>query len=368
MKSSAIPGWVTFPQEDWPTITLEEAGIDPDGFNRWIKTLDVKGAAFGGENHEGAKFGTVITRGGHLVHAWGDRHYKFQTASTGKALAWVLLGFALEDGLVDADAVIGETWTGEGQLSHPHKYMDQGHHKALTWRHMIGFKWGRVHYGGFPFELGIRWQEGCVGLEEADAVPGVPEWATWTGDPFYDLYSHAEPGTVGLYSSAGFWRLGQALTALWKRDLKDVIDDRLFSKIGIPANRWEWYTGEEVKNKKLFYPTIPDSYTYLDPPYEIDGYAVRSAPGWVVISASDLARFGHLLATRGNWMGRQIIDPQWLRGHGGGNKSGVSGESSHYTAIGMVTTDGIGHVHSTARESFIPRELFLGPVRVARQV
>lgn len=337
-------------------------------FDRWLKTLDVKGANFGGENHEGQKFGTVITRGGHLLYTWGDRHYRYQTASTGKALAWALLGFAVEDGLVEPDDIIGDTWTGEGQLSHPHKYLDQGHHKTLTWRHMIGFRCGSKHFGGFPFELGIRWKEGRVGLEEVNAQPGIPEWATWTGDPFYDLYSHTEPGSVGLYSSAGFWRLGQALTALWKRDLKTVIDDRLFSKIGIPANRWDWYTGEEVKNKKFLYPNIPDSYTYLDPPYEIGGCPVRSAPGWVVISASDLARFGHLLATNGNWMGKQIIDPEWLRGHSGGNKSGVSGESKHYTAIGMVTTDGIDHPHLTERVSFLPRELFVGPVKLDRQV
>ena len=58
------------------------------------------------------------------------------------------------------------------------------------------------------------------------------EWARWTGDPFYDNYSHAEPGTVAIYSSGGYWRLSQALTAVWCRDLKTVLDERLFSIIG----------------------------------------------------------------------------------------------------------------------------------------
>ena len=365
MRNTSIPDWVAFPQEDWVTISPEEAGLDSQGFRRWLEGLDVKGAAFGGEDHTGEKFGTVITRGGYLIHAWGDPNYRFHTASTGKALCWVLLGFAVEDGLVDPDELISKTWTGEGQLSHPHKYLDQGHHRTLTWRHLIGFRWGGVHFGGFPFELGVRWRERRTGLEESDAVPGVPEWATWTGDPFHDLYSHTEPGTVGLYSSAGFWRLSQALTALWGRDIKDVVDERLFSKIGIPADRWDWYTGEAVKDQKHFYPTIPDSYTYLDPPFEIDGNAVRSGPGWVEISASDWARFGHLIATNGNWMGERIIDPQWLRGHGGGNKSGMGGESTHYTAMGMVTTDTFDIWNFMGvPKSFIPDELFTGPVRV----
>jgi len=362
MKLEKIPEWVTFPEEDWESQNLIEAGIDTNGFNSWISKFDVKGADFGGEDHSGNKFGTVITRGGYIVHVWGDRHYKYHTASVGKALCWVLLAYAIEDGLVDPDELVNKTWTGEGQLSHPHKYLNQGHHKSLTWRHLIGFKFGNLHYGSFPIELGIRWREKRTGLEDVNSTPGIPDWSIWTGDPSYDLYSHAEPGSVGLYSSAGFWRLGQALTVLWNRDLKEVIDERLFSKIGISSDRWDWYTGKSVQSQKYFYSTIPDSYTYLDPPFEINGNLVRSGPGWVVISASDLARFGHLLATRGNWKGEQLISPEWLRGHGGGNKSGVSGESVYYTSIGMVTTSGIELQHTLARESFIPNELFVRPV------
>ena len=362
MRLEEIPDWVTFPEEDWETINIMEAGIEPDGFNDWINTLNVNGANFGGEDHSAKQFGTVLTRGGYIIHSWGDRNYNFHTASVGKTLCWVLLAFAIQDGMVDPDELVSKTWSGEGQLSHPHKYLNEGFHKSLTWRHLIGFKFGSLHYGGFPMELGVRWKEKRTGLEEANAVTGIPDWATWTGDPSYDLYSHAEPGTVGLYSSAGFWRLGQALTVLWNRDLKDIIDERLFSKIGIASDRWDWYTGQTIKSQKYFYPDIPDSYTYLDPPYQINGNPIRSGPGWVVINASDLARFGHLLATRGNWKGEQIVSPEWLRGHGGGNKSGVSGESVNYTALGVVTTTGIEHLHMTSRESFIPSELFLKPV------
>lgn len=363
MIASKIPDWVTYPEDDWATISPEDAGLDVAAFGRFLAGLDVRGASFGGEDHSGNRWGSAITRGGYLLHSWGDRNFRFQTASTGKAFMWVLLGFAAADGLIDPDQPINRVWTGEEQLSHPHKYLDHGHHRTLTWRHLIGPKTESKHYGGFPMEMGVRWKERRTGLEDDKAVPGVAGWANWTGDPFYDLYSHAEPGTVGLYSSAGFWRLGQALTAVWKRDLKEVLDERLFSKIGIDADGWDWYTGESIKDQKFFYPNIPDSYTYLDPPYEIDGHPVRSGPGWAVISASDLARFGHLLATRGVWKGGQLIDPRWLRGHGGGNKSGVSGESTHFTAMAVVATVGLDHVHATAAESFLPREVFQGPVR-----
>ncbi len=213
-------------------------------------------------------------------------------------------------------------------------------------------------------ELGNEWRRGRSGRTSEEPDRRVPEWADWTGDPFFDLYAHVAPERFERYSSAGFWRLSQALTAVWNRDLKEVLDERLFSAIGIPANRWAWYTGRSVAGNRDFYPTIPVSYTYLDPPFEVEGNPVRSGPGWVEISAADLARFGHLLATGGIWRGRRVMDREWLRGHAGGNRSGVSGEGTHHTALGVVTTEGIDHPHSKAESSFLPENLFTGPVRI----
>ena len=359
-----LPAWVTIPEEDWVTITPAEAGLDPRAFEAWLGSLDLMGASFGGEDHSGNKWGSMLTRGGYCVHVWGDPHYRFQTASMGKAFMWLLLGFAVEDGLLDVDAPIHRTWTGEGALSHPHKYLNRGHHENLTWRHIIGQKYGRTHQGGFPMEIGSEYAKGRAGRTQEEADKCCPAWANWTGDPFYDLYSHAAPGTQEHYSSAGFWRMGQALTYVWDRDLKDVLDERLFGKIGITPDSWDWYFGEDVQSQQYFYPQIPDSYTYLDPPYRINGHVVRSGPGWAVMCAAHIARFGHLLATQGQWQGEQLIDPQWLRGHGGGNRSGVSGESTHFTALSQVTTDGIDHVHASAKASFIPEHIFTGPVQV----
>ena len=358
-----IPDWLTYPEDDWQEILPTQAGLEPQLFQTWLDGLDVRCATFGGEDHSNGKYGAVLTRGGYILHAWGDRHYKHHTASVGKALTWAVLGFAVADGIIDPDQPIHQSWTGEAELSHKHKYLNQGHHKNLTWRHLIGRRDQSAHWGGFPFEIGIRWMEKRSGLEEKNTVPGVPQWASWTGDPYYDCYSHTEPGTVGLYSSAGFWRLGQALTAVWGRDIKDVVQERLFDAIGIPPQRWGWLTGGDVRTKRYFYPTIPDTYTYLDPPYEIDGNVVRSGPGWVVISASDLARFGHLNATRGIWKGERVIDSAWLRPHSGGNKSGASGETNYFTSMGVVTTTGLPeYKHATETRSILPDKLFTGPV------
>ena len=84
MRPTEVPDWVTFPEDDWEMITPDQAGLDPGKFSDFIASRDVKGASFGGEDHTDDKYGAVITRGGYLVHSWGDRSYRFQTARVGR--------------------------------------------------------------------------------------------------------------------------------------------------------------------------------------------------------------------------------------------------------------------------------------------
>ena len=92
MARLRLPKWVSYPKDDWIQITPAEAGLDPSRFAAFLAGLDVRGASFGGEDHSGGRWGAVLTRGGYLVHAWGDRDYRFQTASTGKAFMWACWG------------------------------------------------------------------------------------------------------------------------------------------------------------------------------------------------------------------------------------------------------------------------------------
>ena len=64
---------------------------------------------------------------------------------------------------------------------------------------------------------------------------GSVDFSRWNSNH----YAHAEPGTISTYSSGGFWRLAQALTALWRRHLKNVMDENIFSRIGITADQWD---------------------------------------------------------------------------------------------------------------------------------
>jgi len=339
-----IPDWVIYPGESWESIAPDDAGIDADKWQKFLSDSDVRGANWEGERHSGTNdWGAVLAIGGRVLQAWGDPDYKFQTASVGKAFTWAIFGLAVDAGLVVADDLVNKTWTGEGLLSHPHKYLTRGHHRELKWRHLLGSKTTYGHDGGFPVTNGFYWAQGSTGQMKAQASNPVPAWAHWTGDPLYDNYSHTKPGTQRIYSSGGIWRLSQLLTVLWGDDIKHVIDDRLFSKIGVESDEWDWLPGREIHETHDFYTEMPSYGRFVDPPYEIDGHIVRGGGGWVVMSASNLARFAHLIATQGMWNGERIMSPEWLRSHGGGNKSLTSGESDYFTALGKVTTEGIDH-------------------------
>ena len=369
--ATSIPEWVTYPGDEWQEISPVEAGFDGDRFDRLVTEARVEGAAWEGENHKGDDWGAVLARGGCLVKSWGDPDYTFQTASVGKAFTRALVGLAVREGLIQEDDPVWQTWTGEGQLSHPHKHLNEGHHLKLTWRHLVGRADDTSkHFGGFPVTNGYFWRKGAYAhskggfakgayVDRADARddPGIqaPAWAKWTGDPFYDNYAHIEPGAEGIYASGGIWRLSQALTALWGRDVKDVLDEKLFGKIGIRPEGWDWTPGRVVFENKQFYPSMPGYGDFVDPPYEIGGHVVRGGGGWAVMCASDLARYGLLVATGGVWKGERLIGEEWVCSHGGGNGSRLQGDPETFLSMGIVTTQGLPSLDSFGA-------ILLGPV------
>ena len=84
--SSALPAWITYPAEEWLTITPSEAGLDARRFEAWLRTLGFHGADFGGEDHTANKWGVMLTRGGYCVKTWGDPHYRFPNRLHGQGV------------------------------------------------------------------------------------------------------------------------------------------------------------------------------------------------------------------------------------------------------------------------------------------
>lgn len=364
-EKPSLPDWLAYPEDKWVKITPEEAGFDAPRMDRIFAAADIRPGGFGGTDPGQDEWGAVLARGGYLVYAFGDPTYKCQSASMGKCFTRAVLGLAVDEGLIDPDDLISKTWTGKGELSHPHKYLDEGHHATLTWRMLL------QHRGGFILESGYHWRNKPGERDPEVAAPWIhgeiPEWVRWTGDPIYDNYAHREPGTLTRYASGGYVRLGQALTAAWNQDIKQVLDERLFSHMGIPPDRWEWTPTKVLQDTLDFYPAIPHYGAYVDPPYEINGHVVRGGPGWILMGPEDLARFGLLIATRGIWKGRRLISSQWLQGHAGLDIHVVAGDARTYVSLGKANTKHFPFGTEVVVSGYFPfpKDLILGPVKKA---
>ncbi len=265
-------GQQVYPGKEWAKKSPEELGFDTTRLQKLIPAYGIGG---------------VIIRHGYVVASWGDPDLALQTASMGKAFTGTVLGLAVDAGMVKLDDPVWKTWTGEGQLNHRYKDLDYGEQAKIRWRDLTTMS------AGFPDLDGVF-------------TPGAD-----MGDQRWN-YSRRPPGERFEYSDAGMWRSSQALTKLWGKDIKQVFDEKIFSQIGIPADRWDWMPGEEIHDNAL-YPALPGYGSYLDPPWEIDGHVVRGGPGWVVISANDLARFGYLMLRHGRWGDKQLISESWAR-------------------------------------------------------
>jgi len=278
-----------YPDANWETMQPAEAGFNERKLRQLLPIVGVGG---------------VIIRHGYQVASWGNLDTAVNTASLGKSFTSTCLALGVDSGKVRLDDPVWKTWTGEGQLSHPYKYLNVGHHRRITWRHFATMT------SGFP----------DIDLASADGEMG----------DITSNYAKRPPGDAFEYSDGGMWRFSQALTKLWGRDLKELLDERVFSHIGIAASRWDWLPAKVIY-ENLLYPFWPGYGRYLDPPWEIDGHVVRAGPGWVIVNAMDIAKFGYLYLRRGQWKGQQLISKAWIDQipKGGSRYHGASGGSDY---------------------------------------
>jgi CubicO group peptidase (beta-lactamase class C family) len=260
-----------YPGADWETRKPSEMGFEEQAMRKLLPKIGIGG---------------VIIRRGYLVASWGNPEIAVQTASMGKSFTSTVLGLAVDAGLVKLDDPVWKTWTGEDMLSHPHKYLNRGHHSGVTWRHLANMTSGFQDIDLFSSQAG----------EMGDL--------TWN-------YAKRPPGKEYEYSDGAMWRFSQLLTKLWGKDIKAVMDEKIFSHIGVSPQRWDWIPGRYILENTL-YPTWPGYGRYLDLRWEIGGNVVRAGPGWVVICAKDAARFGYLFLRKGRWREKQLISESWI--------------------------------------------------------
>jgi CubicO group peptidase (beta-lactamase class C family) len=213
----------------------------------------------------------IVIRHGYIVAEFGDTSAVEPTYSVAKSYLSTVLGITLQRGLIrKITDRVGEYIKDGGY--------DSPHNASITWEHHArqASEWDGTLFGK-PSTF--------VGSEEFGRGEMKPR----------ELH---EPGTYYEYNDVRINRLSLSLLRLWKRPLPDVLKTEIMNPIGA-SNTWRWigYDNADVT---------------------IDGKTMKSVPGgtrWgggLWMSTRDHARFGLLIARRGNWNGRQLVPSDWI--------------------------------------------------------
>ncbi len=223
----------------------------------------------------------LVVRDSRIVYEWyaeGGPDKPHYTASLAKALAGgVSLLLALHDGRLRADDPAWEyipAWR-----DHPRK-------SRITIRHLA------THSSG-------------IEDAEQDGIPHMelPGWkgVFWRKDPdpftpaIHDAPVLFAPGTDYAYSNPGMAALAYAVTASLRGarhdDIRTLLRERIMGPIGASDEEWSIGYGRT---------------------YEVDGLRLVANWGGGSFTARAAARVGLLMLQRGNWAGRQLIDPAWV--------------------------------------------------------
>ncbi len=250
--------------------------------------------SFGREPHDegvgpfadrGEPTGLIIYKG-YIVAEWGEPHRPDMTNSVTKSFLSVVVGLAVDQGLIRAVTDTVYRYLPPIELYNPlHPEGSQfiypfetPHNRKLTWDVMLrqtsdweGTLWGKPDW--------------------ADRPGNKPE--EWINRPRYT------PGAVWKYNDVRVNALALAATCIWRKPLPQVLKSYIMDPIGA-SSTWRW---NGYRNAWIV----------------LDGQPVQSVSGgghWgggMFIDAYDMARFGLLTLHRGNWAGHQLIPEQWVR-------------------------------------------------------
>jgi len=256
---------------DWQTVSPESRGLSSAVLDAAKDTLAVKGTK-----------ALLIIKDDAIVYEWyapghgpDKRHY---TASLAKALVGGMsLLLALNDGLMSEDTpacLYIPEWE-----KHPQK-------SKITIRHLA------THSSG-------------VEDAEQDDIPHM-ELPGWKGifwkknpEPFTVARDEAPvmftPGTQYAYSNPGMAMLSYAVTASLKHseytDIRTLLRERIMRPVGVREDEWSIGYGKT---------------------YEVNGLPLVANWGGGSFTARAVSRVGRLMLRKGNWQGKQLIDPVWV--------------------------------------------------------
>ncbi|UCE50388.1 MAG: serine hydrolase, partial [Phycisphaerales bacterium] len=204
--------------------------------------------------HNGVKR-LIIVRNGRVIWKGSEVDHRQRVWSVTKAFTSTAHGLLIEDGKCALDTLAWQY--------NPKDLAE--HYPSVTLRHFATMTSGFDGVGGsYDFDEKRRGDQNAL-------VRPLP--------PFF------APGMKYQYWDEATQQYGYVLTQIAGESLHDYLKRRIFTPIGISGTDWQ-----------------PD--------------ATGKIPNWtggLIISAGDLARFGHLFLNDGNWAGKQLVPALWVR-------------------------------------------------------
>lgn len=219
----------------------------------------------------------LIVKAGEIVAEWGDADRPDMTFSVAKSFISMMVGLALDDGLIpDVHAPIRDLVDDGG--------FDSPQNQPITWAHML--------------QLSSEWEGELWG--KPDTVDRNRDLKSEGGNPDKGKARKLQaPGAHWEYNDVRVNRLALAAMRVWGEALPDVLRARIMDPIGA-SETWEWHG-------------------YYNSWVELNGRLRQSVSGgahWgggMFISARDQARVGVLMARGGAWNGKRLISEDYIR-------------------------------------------------------
>lgn len=239
-QAAAADVW---PMPKWPTAKPAEVGLDA------ARLAQAREYALSGG---GAGY---VTRGGKLVMSWGDAKKRFDLKSTTKSIGVTALGLAVGDGKL----ALGDL----ARKRHPSFGVPPESNSASGWLDTITLAHLATQTAGFEKPGGY-------------------------GKLLF------EPGTKWAYSDGGPNWLAECVTLAYRRDLDELMFDRVFTPLGISRGDLAWRA---------------NSYR----PHEIEGLARREFGAGISANVDAMTRIGYLYLREGRWQDQQILPRDFVR-------------------------------------------------------
>jgi CubicO group peptidase (beta-lactamase class C family) len=238
----AAPADTAWPSTEWVRATPAEAGLDETKLTR-ARDYALTGSGSG-----------YIVRGGKLVLSWGDAERRYDLKSTTKSFGAAALGLAIRDG--------------KARLSD----LAREHHPA---------------FGTSPETNSLTgWLDQITLLHLASQTAGFDKPGGYVPLLF-------KPGTEWSYSDSGPNWLAECLTLAYRRDLDELMFERIFTPLGVRREDLVW-------RKNQYRPDL------------IEGIKRREFGAGISANVDAMARFGLLWLRGGEWNGQQILPKDFV--------------------------------------------------------